>query len=73
VSTQAGATGTESRHAAIGDLLDALEEIVVFYRSIPAADQPQRWSNDAELVTGDVARKLSKARKRLVATIPTQR
>jgi hypothetical protein len=73
VSTLAGATGTQSRHAAIADLLDGLEEIVVFYRSIPAGDQVQRWSDDAELVTGDLARQLSKARKKLFATIPTQR
>jgi hypothetical protein len=61
--------GTATRHAAIADLFDALEAMVVVYRSVPAADQVQRWSDDAERITGDVARHLSAARERLSATI----
>jgi hypothetical protein len=55
----------------IDDLFDALEAMVLVYRSVPVDEQPQRWSDDAERITGDVARHLSAARDRLLATIPT--
>lgn len=59
------------------ELFDALEAIVMIYRSIPEQDQTRRWSADAERITGDVARHLSTARERLSATIcpavPAQR
>jgi len=64
-------SATFARHAAVADLFDALEAMVVVYRSVPAADQARRWSDDAERVTGDVARHLSATRDRLSATIPT--
>lgn len=60
-----------TRHAVIADLFDALEAMVVVYRSVPADEQVQRWSDDAERITGDVARHLSMARDRLSLTIPT--
>ena len=41
------------------------------YRSVPDADQARRCSEDAERITGNVARHLSAARDRLSATIPT--
>jgi hypothetical protein len=55
----------------VADLFDALEAMVVVYRSVPADDQGRLWSDDAERITGDVARHLSMARDRLSATIPT--
>jgi hypothetical protein len=64
-------SGSTARHAAVADLFDALEAMVVVYRSVPTADQVRRWSDDAERITGDVARHLSVARDRLSATIPT--
>jgi hypothetical protein len=64
-------SGSTTRHAAVADLFDALEAMVVVYRSVPADDQARRWSDDAERITGDVARHLSTARDRLSATIPT--
>jgi hypothetical protein len=45
--------------------------MVVVHRSVPAEEQARRWSEDAERITGDVARHLSAARTRLSATIPT--
>lgn len=60
-----------TRHATVSDLFDALEAMVVVYRSVPLDSQPRRWSDDAERITGDVARHLRAARDRLSATIPT--
>jgi hypothetical protein len=64
-------SGSSTRHAAIADLFDALEAMVVVYRTVPSDDQARRWSDDAERITGDVARHLSTARKRLSVTMPT--
>jgi hypothetical protein len=64
-------SGGTTRHTAVADFFDALEAMVVVYRSVPAADQARRWSDDAERITGDVARHLRAARDRLSATIPT--
>lgn len=55
----------------IDDLFDALEAMVVVYRSVPVDERLQRWSDDAERITGGLARHLSVARDRLSATIPT--
>lgn len=64
-------SATITRHAVIDDLFDAPEPMVVVYRSGLGDGQVQRWSDDAERITGDVARHLSVARDRLSATIPT--
>jgi hypothetical protein len=60
-----------TRHAVIDDLFDALEAMIVVYRSVRPEEQVRRWSDDAERITGDVARHLSSARDRLLVTIPT--
>lgn len=51
------------------ELFDALEAMLIIYRSIPEQDQARRWSADAERITGDLARYLSTARERVSATI----
>lgn len=59
------------RAAVIRDLLENLEELLVASLVIPAVEQPQRWSTDAEKITGQLSRMLSSARARLPLPAPT--
>jgi hypothetical protein len=58
-----------SRYVAIAALFAALEELMSDYRSSPEAERVQRWSEDAERITGEVARHLAIARAR-ISTVP---
>jgi hypothetical protein len=58
-----------SRYVAIAALFTALEELMCDYHSSPEGECVQRWSEDAERITGEVARHLAIARAR-ISTIP---
>jgi hypothetical protein len=58
-----------SRYVAIAALFVALEELMSDYRSSPEGECVQRWSEDAERITGEVARHLAIARAR-ISTVP---
>jgi hypothetical protein len=58
-----------SRYLAIAALFTALEELIDDYRSSPESGRAQRWSDDAERITGKVARHLAIARAR-IASVP---
>jgi hypothetical protein len=56
-----------SRYAAVIDLFAALEELMDDYRSLPDSEHLTRWCEDAERITGEVARHLAVARARISA------
>ena len=56
-----------SRYAAVAALFAALEELTDDYRSLPDSEHVQRWSEDADRITGEVARHLAVARARISA------
>jgi hypothetical protein len=56
-----------SRYAAVAALFAALEELMDDYRSLPDSEHVTRWSEDAERITGEVARHLAVARARISA------
>jgi hypothetical protein len=56
-----------SRYAAIAALFAALEELTDDYRSLPDSEHVRRWSEDADRITGEVARHLAVARARISA------
>jgi hypothetical protein len=58
-----------SRYVAIADLFGALEELMSNYKSTSEGERVKRWSDDAERITGEVARHLAVARVR-VAAVP---
>ena len=55
-----------SRYAAIAALFTALEDLMGEYRS-DEAERVRRWSQDADRITGEVARQLAIARARISA------
>lgn len=55
------------RSAAVGDLLAALEGLLITYQALPDGERERRWNDDADLITGAVAMHLSTARGRLNA------
>jgi hypothetical protein len=59
-----------SRYAAVAALFAAIEELMDDYRSLPDADHVRRWSEDADRITGEVARHLAAARARISAAPP---
>jgi hypothetical protein len=60
---------SRSRYVAIAAFFTALEELMSDYRSSPQDERVQRWSEDAERITGEVARHLAIARAR-ISTVP---
>jgi len=54
-----------SRYAAVAALFTALEQLMHDYRSLPDSEHLTRWSEDAERITGEVARHLAVARARI--------
>ena len=57
-----------ARLAAVSELFDALEALLIAYQALPSADRAERWSGDAERITGEVARHLGTARSRISST-----
>jgi hypothetical protein len=58
------------RYAAIAALFTALETLISDYQSAPEHERVQRWSDDADRITGEVARHLAIARARLSVVPP---
>ena len=69
MSTQAP-TRTAARSAAIADLLDALEGLMIHYGGLPEDEREARRSADADRITGEIARHLHTARRRLSPADP---
>ena len=59
-----------ARSAAVAELFDALEGLLIAYQALPEEDRARRWSGDADRITGEVARHLCTARTRLARTYP---
>jgi hypothetical protein len=56
-----------SRYAAVTALFTALQELMDDYRSLPDSEHLTRLSEDAERITGEIARHLAIARARISA------
>ena len=54
-----------ARYAAIADLFKALEALIADYQALPEPERVQRWSGDADRITGEVARRLAIARAQI--------
>jgi hypothetical protein len=54
-----------ARYAAIADLFEALEELIADYQSLAEPERVQRWSDDGDRITGEVARRLAIARAQI--------
>jgi hypothetical protein len=67
MSSQARPAAT-TRTQVVADLFDALEGLLIAYHALPEQDRAQRWSGDADRITGLVARHLAAARTRLSST-----
>jgi hypothetical protein len=60
----------DARSAAVAELFDALEGLLISYHALPDGERTQRWSGDADRITGEVARHLGVARSRLARVCP---
>lgn len=61
-------SASNARTAAVADLFDALEGLLISYHALSDEDRAQRWSGDADRITGEIARHLGTARTRLSST-----
>jgi hypothetical protein len=66
--TSSARTAATARSAAVADLFDALEGLLITYQALPSDERARRWSGDADRITGEVARQLGAARARLAST-----
>jgi len=67
-------TLAEARAAAVDELFVALDAVIHSYRSLPAGERDDRLSDDAALITGEIARRLAVARARIsAAPVPLSR
>jgi hypothetical protein len=57
--------GPNPRAAAIGDLLTALERLLITYQFVPETERECRWASDADRITGELSRQLAATRARL--------
>jgi hypothetical protein len=60
-----------ARYAAVAELFEALNGLMVVYESLPEPERSQRWADDAERITGQVGLHLSAARARISPTFAT--
>ena len=58
-----------TRHAIVVELFDALEAMLILYKSVPEADRVAEWSTRAERITGELGCHLHAARSRLPADV----
>ena len=63
-------TPTQTRAAAINDLFTALDKLMRSYRSVPDDEREDRLAADADLITGEIARRLAIARAAMSHTFP---
>jgi len=55
-------TPSQARAAAVAELFAALDNVLRSYRAVPEGEREQRWAADADLITGEIARRLAVAR-----------
>ena len=55
-------TPTQLRAAAINELFAAVDNLLQSYRSVPEEEREDRLAADADLITGEIARRLAIAR-----------
>lgn len=58
-----------ARHAAVAELFDALEALLILYKSVPEDDRVVQWSEQAERITGELGCHLHATRSRLSAHV----
>ena len=63
-------TPTQTRAAAINELLATLDNLLRSYRSVPDDEREDRLAADADLITGEIARRLAIARATMPHTFP---
>ena len=63
-------TPTQLRAAAINKLFTAVENLLRSYRSVPEEEREDRLAADADLITGEIARRLAIARAEMSHTFP---
>jgi hypothetical protein len=63
-------TPTQIRAAAINALFAALDNLLHSYRSMPDDEREDRLAADADLITGEIARRLAIARAAMSHTFP---
>ena len=63
-------TPTQTRAAAITELFAALDNMLCSYRSVPDDERDDRLAADADLITGEIARRLAVARAAMSHTFP---
>lgn len=59
------AQAENARSAAVGELLDALQELTATYLALPESERIARCTAEADKITAEVARHLFTARTRL--------
>jgi len=64
------ATSSQTRAVAIAELFAALDSVLRSYRAIPEDERDERWAADADLITGEIARRLAVARACMSRTSP---
>ena len=55
-------TSSPARAAAIAELFAALDDVLRHYRAVSEDEREERWAADADLITGEIARRLAVAR-----------
>ena len=63
-------TPTQTRAAAITELFAALDNLLRSYRSMPDDERDNRLAANADLITGEIARRLAVARAAMSHTFP---
>ena len=63
-------TPTRTRAAAITELFAAIDTLVRSYQSMPDEEREDRLAADADLITGEIARRLAIARAAMCHTFP---
>ena len=66
-------TPSQARAAAITELFAALETLLRSYQDVPDSEREDRLAGDADLITGEVARRLAVARAGMSHTFPPAR
>lgn len=67
VSATPTTRSSAARSAAIEDLFQALDRLMTTYQALPQIERTERWSADADRITGEIARHLHGARRRVSA------
>ena len=63
-------TPPQTRAAAINELFATLDDLLRSYRSVPDDEREDRLAADADLITGEIARRLAIARATMSHTFP---